>query len=223
MPAYMPPRPPTGESHYPPSIGLPTSATRGSWPGAPAWAPEGGPPQMGQFQSYYHPSPYYRASAGATQPQQPAINADQNQPPAGLPPAQGTPEGAPGSEEASAAIPAAAVVDPQLAGGDVEMKDGDGDTQVGDVKSPTPPSVSVIDPALEASSGTAPSAPVQEDEQPKPVSMQMTAAAMQAVIDAITPKVDTQPAVSTTEESAPGEEHVAAPPASAENVPPTGG
>ncbi|KZT27490.1 hypothetical protein NEOLEDRAFT_1176521 [Neolentinus lepideus HHB14362 ss-1] len=210
---YIPPHPQTGESHYPPSIGLPTSATRGSWPGAPAWTPEGGPPQMGQFQSYYQPSPYYRTSVGGTQSQQPPGSVNQGHPNAGHAAAEGSAEGASGSDEASNAPPSTAIVDPQLSGGDTEMKDRDGNGDAGHVKSPTPPSAPVIDPALEGGLSAAAPASAHLDEQPKPVSMQMTAAAMQAVIEAIAPKSESEPAdpAALTREVASAEQQVPVP------------
>ncbi|EJF67418.1 hypothetical protein DICSQDRAFT_177034 [Dichomitus squalens LYAD-421 SS1] len=70
--AYGPPRPPPGmvmDPHYPPPpMGLPTSATRGSWqptPAPPPWpGPDGqpmAPPPPGMYiPTSYYPSPYYR-------------------------------------------------------------------------------------------------------------------------------------------------------------------
>jgi len=166
---------------------------------------------MGQFQSYYQPSPYYRTSVGSTQSQQPPGSVNQGHPNARHAAAEGSAERASGSDEASNAPPSTAVVDPQLSGGDTEMKDRDGNGDAGHVKSPTPPSAPVIDPALEGGLNTAASASAHLDEQPKPVSMQMTAAAMQAVIEAIAPKSESEPPAALTREVAPAEQQVPVP------------
>ncbi|EPQ60064.1 hypothetical protein GLOTRDRAFT_134823 [Gloeophyllum trabeum ATCC 11539] len=181
---------PSGSGDYPSTIGLPTSATRGSWPAAPAWTPEGGPPQMGSYQSYYQPSPYYRTSAGG-QPNgdnpPPPVEGSQS-PGTGAPSTADNTDAAPPGPNDAPPAPTSAVVDPQLSqhSENVSMKDVDGKPSSDAPSSITAP---VIDPALEASSSASASQPVPADgSEAKPVSMQMTAAAMQAVIDAIAAK-----------------------------------
>ncbi|KDQ62878.1 hypothetical protein JAAARDRAFT_358376 [Jaapia argillacea MUCL 33604] len=176
-------------SHYQTPIGLPTSATRGSWPPGPppGWAPDGHPPPMGAYPPipphpgfYHHPSPYYRHPVGAMpmHPGQPLyphpMHPDAvplNSPPNGL--------------GATTNPPSTEATGPQGTNVDSTQSAPNSDAEMQDAADQAPPpslsTAPVIDPSLEAQQNT----PPNSEDKSNLLSLEMTQAAVQAVLESV--------------------------------------
>ena len=198
-PVFVPPPPGMMmDGQYPQGIGLPTSATRlhqASWP-PPPWATDGTQPPMapmpyhpaaGPYPPYYH-SPYYRPAMMPPHPpppHQPQINPElvaqsqaataspAPQAQSGHPSRKGTPATSDGADARSSQ---GKTTSQQVNDGSTteSAKQPDGETK----STPTAP---VIDPSLDMSS--ADQASDQTMSSAQPVSLEITQAAMQAVLE----------------------------------------
>jgi len=147
------------DPHYQP-IGLPTSATRGSWHPAPPPQWTDGPVYM---PGYYHSSPYYRPQLGS------------------LPPQGYGPSSRHGNEHE---VSASRSRQRSVSSRGSEEDSGD-ERPAKKVRSPSPRSAApVIDPSLQNSSHVrAEPAKLLEDDDAAAVSMEMARDALLAVID----------------------------------------
>jgi len=181
-------------------LGLPTSATRlhqASWPPPPPWAAEGPQPQMGtisyhpgQQPGFYQPSPYYRQNGpmnGAPVMQQQFVSQSQDMQNSMSPhqnvPSQDnhTPRTATPSMQNNP--------NPNQQNADVKMQDNS--TSLGIAERQSVPVAPVIDPSLDMSTTAAASqtgnkqganAQAGPGSSSKPVSLEITQAAMEAVL-----------------------------------------
>lgn len=186
-------------------LGLPTSATRlhqASWPPPPPWAAEGPQPQMGtisyhpgQQPGFYQPSPYYRQNGpmnGAPVMQQQFVSQSpdmQN----GMSPHQNVSSSQDNHASRTATPSMQNNPNPNQQSSDVDMKDNS--ASQGNAEGQSIPVAPVIDPSLDMSSttiaaqtGNVQGAGVSSNTQAgqgsssKPVSLEITQAAMEAVL-----------------------------------------
>lgn len=183
-------------------LGLPTSATRlhqASWPPPPPWAAEGPQPQMGTISyhpgsqpGFYQPSPYYRQNgttmSGGPVMQQQFVAQPQDMQNGMSPHPNAAPTPAKDNEASRTGTPATQT-NPSQQSGDVDMKDSSKQGTGEGKPVPAP----VIDPSLDMS---APAAPIGSGQggsveggsqsgqgtTTKPVSLEITQAAMEAVL-----------------------------------------